>query len=585
VRDCSERTLRNAYFGRLTVTLRAPSPPLFPIAMRRLLASLSVLGCLACGTDSGSSTNGGTVIIGALADADALLIPLVDGIQGRTVSELLFDRLAEMGPSLNTVGDVDFQPRLAKSWRWSGDSLSIVFSLHPDARWHDGRPVVARDVVFGFDVIRDSANASPLSAATTIVTSVSALDSLTVEMRFASRAPEQFVAATQIIPLPAHIYGAIASGALRTSEAARAPVGSGRFKFVRWEPGVRLELAAVDGHYRGRPKLDRVLFSITPELPTAMARLKAAETDVFDPVPPNEVADLATQPHLNVFNSPSFDYSFVAFNFRDPKAPARPHPLFAERALRRALTLAVDRTTIVKAIFDTLALSALGPVVRAQATADTTIVQIPFDRAAAEALLDSLGWTTRAADGTRMRNGRRLAFSVPFPSTSRTRERAATLIQEQLRSVGVSMTLVPMDFPTFIKTQTTGNFDAIVGGTRTTPSPTGLRGSWASAAIPGGGVQNAWHYESAAFDSAVQSGLSALDPVQSKAHLRRAYQQVVDDAAAIWLYEVRNVSAVHKRFVLPAWRPDAWWLTLGEWSVDPAQRLPRDAAPASPPAP
>jgi len=550
--------------------------------MRRLLASLSILGCLACGTDSGSSRNGGTVIIGALADADALLIPLVDGVQGRTVSELLFDRLAEMGPSLNTVGDVDFQPRLARSWRWSSDSLAIVFSLHPDARWHDGRPVVARDVVLGFDVIRDSANASSLNASTAIVTAVSAVDSLSVEMRFASRAPDQFFAATQITPLPAHVYGAIASGSLRTSEAARAPVGSGRFKFVRWEPGARIELAAVDGHYRGRPKLDRVLFSITPELPTGIARLKAAETDVFDPVPPNEVADLAAQPHLNVFNSPSFDYAFVAFNFRDPKAPARPHPLFGERALRRALTLAVDRTTIVKAIFDTLALRALGPMVRAQATADTTIAQIPFDRAAADALLDSLGWTTRAADGTRMRNGRRLAFTVPFPSTSRPRERAATLIQEQLRSVGVSMTLTPMDFPTFLKTQTSGDFDAIVGGTRTTPSPTGLRGSWASAAIPGGGVQNPWHYESAVFDDAVQSGLAALDPVQGKAHLRRAYQQIVDDAAAIWLYEVRNVSAVHKRFVLPAWRPDAWWLTLGEWSVDPAQRLPRDAAPAAP---
>lgn len=550
--------------------------------MRRLLATLSVLSLLACGTDAASSREGGTVVIGTLADADALLVPLVDGVQGRTVSDLLFDRLAEIGPSLNTVGDADFQPRLARSWRWSADSLAIVFSLHPDARWHDGRPVVARDVELGFAVIRDSANASSLNASTAVVTAVTAVDSLSVEMRFASRTPEQFYAATQIVPLPAHVYGSIASGALRTSEAARAPVGSGRFKFVRWEPGARIELAAVDGHYRGRPKLDRVLFSITPELPTAMARLKAAETDVFDPVPPNEAADLAAQAHLNVFNTPSFDYAFVAFNFRDPKAPARAHPLFGDRALRRALTLAVDRATIVRAVFDTLALRAVGPMVRAQATADTSIVQIPFDRAAAEALLDSLGWTARAADGTRMRNGRRLAFSVPFPSTSRTRERSATLIQEQLRGIGVSMTLIPMDFPTFLKTQTSGNFDAIVGGTRTIPSPSGLRGSWASAAIPGGGVQNAWHYESAAFDSAVHAGLTALDPVQSKAHLRRAYQQIVDDAAAIWLYETRNVSAVHKRFVLPAWRPDAWWLTLGDWSVDPAQRLPRDAAPAAP---
>jgi len=122
----------------------------------------------------------------------------------------------------------------------------------------------------------------------------------------------------------------------------------------------------------------------------------------------------------------------------------------------------------------------------------------------------------------------------------------------------------------------------VLGATRTTPSPSGLRGSWASAAIAGGGTQNPWHYASAEFDAAVEAGLGAMDPVESRAHLRRAYQRIIDDAAALWLFEIRNVSAVHRRIVLPAWRPDAWWLTLGEWSIDPAQRLPRDAAPATP---
>ena len=101
-------------------------------------------------------------------------------------------------------------------------------------------------------------------------------------------------------------------------------------------------------------------------------------------------------------------------------------------------------------------------------------------------------------------------------------------------------------------------------------------------AVPGGGTQNYWKYRSALVDEAVERALRAMDPVQSRAHFRRAYQQIVDDAAAIWLYELRNVSVVHRRYVLPAWRPDAWWVTLGEWSVDPAQRLPRDAAPAAP---
>ena len=558
------------------------SPPSLPNAMRRLLSCFALCVVASCGGDPSAALNGGTVVIGTPADADALLMPLVDGIQGRMVSELLFDRLAEIGPELNTVGDAGFEPRLARSWRWSSDSLAITFALDPSAKWHDGRQVHAVDVVFGLEAIRDSGNVSPLTAATSDVVSVLALDSLSVEIRFSRRSPEQFYAATRIMPLPEHVYGAIPSGALRTSAAARAPVGTGRFRLVRWESGVRLELAAVEEHYRGRPRLDRVLFSVAPEVATGIARLKAGDTDVWDPIPSVEIADVATQPQLRVVNSPGFDYTFMAFNFRDPKNAARPHPLFADAGVRRAITLAVDRTLIVKAIFDSLALQGLGPFVRAQATADTTLRQIPFDRAAADALLDSLGWKERGADGVRRRGGRALAFSVIVPSTSRAREKAAVLMQEQLRAAGVAMSIEKMEFPVFLSAQTAGKFDAVLGSTRTTPSPSGVRGSWASSAIPGGGTQNPWHYQSAAFDAAVEAGLGSLDPVVSKAELRRAYQLIIDDAAAIWLYEAFSASAVHRRFVLPAWRPDAWWLTLGEWSVDPAQRLPRDAAPATP---
>lgn len=550
--------------------------------MRRPLACLALAITVACGGESATARRGGTVIVGTPADADALLMPLVNGQQGRIVAELLFDRLAEMGPALNTIGDAGFVPRLAERWSWSADSLTVTFTLRPDARWHDGAPVHAADVVAGFTAIRDPANASPLFAATSAIAAVTVIDSLQVAFRFGARAPEQFLAATLVMPLPAHQVGAIASGALRTSEAARMPVGSGRFRLVRWEPGARIELAAVDAHYRGRPQLDRVLFSVSPDPAAAMARLKAGEIDVWDPLPPGEVASISTLPELRVVHAPGFDYGFLAFNAKARGTTSRPHPLFADAALRRALTLAVDRVAVVRAVFDTLARPGLGPFVRAQATADTTVAPLPFDRGAAEALLDSLGWQERGPDGVRRKGGRALAFTVITPSTSRVRERMAVLIQEQLRGIGIAMTIDAVDFPRFVAAQTGGDFEAIMGGLRTSPSPSGLRGSWASAAVPGGGGGNAWHYASATFDSAVVAGLGAMDLQTSRAHLRRAYARIIEDAPALWLFESRNATAVHARLVVPAWRPDAWWLTLGDWSVDPAKRLPRDVAPAAP---
>lgn len=554
--------------------------------MRRPLAPIVFLFLLAaCGDIATDGPAGGTVIIGASADADALLPPLAGSVQGRAVSELLFDRLAEMGPALNVTGDRGFAPRLARSWRWSLDSLTITFALDADARWHDGHPVRAADVAFGFHVIRDSANGSSLVADIGNIDSVTTPDSLSAIVHFARRAAEQFYAATLITPLPTHVLGDLPPGALRTSEAARAPVGSGRFRFVEWQPKSRLELAAVEDHYRGRPRLDRVVFSVTPEPATGLARVWAGESDVWEPLTPIDVTEAAKYEQVRVFSGPGFDYGFLAFNFRDRRNPSRPHPLFAEREMRRAITMAVDRDALRQAIFGALAMRSYGPFTRPQNTSDTTITQIPFDRAAAAKTLDSLGWRAVGTDGIRRRGAQRLSFAINIPTSSAVRNRAAVLLQEQLRQVGIGATIEAMEFGTFFTRMQSGDFDATISGWRTSPSPGGIRGAWGSAAISRGARQNAGMYENPVFDAAVEQGLGALDVATRRAHMRRAYQTIVDDAAAIWLYEVRNAAAVHRRFNVPLWRSEAWWLTLADWSVDPEQRLPRDTRPTSGTAP
>lgn len=551
--------------------------------MRRLslVVPCLVLLAAACGTDRSRGELGGTVIVGTAADVDGLLPQFTATVQGRLVSELLYERLAQMGPEWNVIGDGGFEPRLATGWQWSADSLVITFALDPDARWHDGRPVIAQDVVSGFRVTTDRANASNLASNLVDIDSVHVVDSLHAAVHFKRRNLEQFYAATHIFPLPSHIVDTV-TGPFRQSEfATRSPVGNGRFRIVSWEPKARMELAAVEGHFRGRPNLDRVLFTITPEVATGLARLWAGETDVWEPLTPNDVTEAARLDHLRVITGTGFDYGFLAFNFRDPQDTSRAHPLFGDREMRRVLTMALDRAGLVQALFDSLALPALGPFVRATSTADTTLVQIPFDRAAAMAKLDSMGWRP-GPDGIRRRGSRRLSFSVVIPTSSAVRNRAAVLMQEQLRQAGVEMRIEAVEFGAMRDIVLGGRWDTFINGYKVPPSPVGARGSWGSAAIARGSRNNVGRYGNPAVDAAIEAGLGALDPVTQKAEMRRAYQMMIDDAPAVWLYEVRSAAAVHKRFVIPQWRTDAWWLTLGDWSVDPAQRLPRDSRPASP---
>lgn len=539
------------------------------------------LTCLtaACGDagDAGDAGGaGGTLIVSAGADAETLFPPLAVGNQGRAVTELLYDKLADIGPALNTIGDDGFVPRLARAWDWSADSLTVTFHLDPRARWHDGRAVTARDVQYAFGVWTDSAVGAPQRASFATVDSIAAPDSLTARVHFRVRTPEQFYALVYtLIPLPAHVLAAIPDTALHDAPAARAPVGSGPFTFVSWTPRARIELAANAAYYRGRPRLDGVVFSVAAQGATVAAKLLSGEADFLEQLSPPDFAQLAAHPDVKAQPYGGFDYGFMQFNMRDPRNGARAHPLFGDLALRRALTMAVDRATIVRSAFDSLARPAIGPFSRTQWTSDTTLSGIGFDAVRAAQLLDSLGWRDSNGDGVRDRGGRPLGFALLVPASSRTRQASAILLQAQFKSIGVAVQLEQVDFNAFLDKARRGAFDALMGGVRTTPSPRGVRDVWGSPG-EGRGAQNWGRWSNAVFDAHVDSALAATSMAAVRAQFRVAYQAAIDDAPAIWLYEPRMFAGLNRRLNVGDLRPDAWWSGVAGWSIDPAQRLPRD---------
>jgi peptide/nickel transport system substrate-binding protein len=239
--------------------------------------------------------------------------------------------------------------------------------------------------------------------------------------------------------------------------------------------------------------------------------------------------------------------------------------------VRRALSMAIDRPRLAQNVFDALGLVGLGPAPRALIPDTTAFQQLPFDTAAAKALLDSAGWRDHDNDGVRDKDGRPLAFEVLVPNASQTRQRYAVLLQEQYRAIGVKATPLILEVNALIARIDRHAFDAYMGSWQTSPGLVGLRQTWASS---GGG--NAGRYASPAFDAALDSALTTFDASAARRHWARAFQQIVDDAPAVWLYEQRMPVALHTRFIVPALRADGWYADLAEWRIDPTKRLPRD---------
>jgi peptide/nickel transport system substrate-binding protein len=550
--------------------------------MRKAAAVFLTLSITACSERSGKATAkeaGGTLVISTTSDPGTLLPPLILTTQGKQISEQIYDYLADVGPEMNTRGEKGFRPQLTDGWRWSSDSLSLAFHLNPRARWHDGKPVSAHDVTFTFALNKNPALGGMFLSELANIDSVTASDSLTAVFWFRERLPTQFLdAAAQLLILPAHQLEGIEVARLR--ESPPPALGTGRFRLRRWVKGSSVEIVADSSNYRGRARLDRVIWSISPDFTTAVTRLFSGDADLFDALTAENLPELARHPTLRAIILPGTDYAFLQFNLRDPAKSVLPHPLFGDRALRRAIAMSIDRDALVRSVLDTLGLVAIGPTVRAFPTTDIRVSQIAFDSARARAILDSLGWSTRDARGIRTKNGRELLINLLVPTSSKNRKRLAVLLQEQLRSMGIRVNIEQMDNSAFMARQQARSFDAVLASWHLGASPDGTRLAWSSAGSGKEGL-NYGSYKNPAFDAQLDSALLS-GPEHAMERFTLAYGTINQDAPAVWLYEPRTAIGVHRRIQTGWMRPDAWWADLGDWHIPPSQRLPRDGLSSEP---
>jgi peptide/nickel transport system substrate-binding protein len=515
----------------------------------RLLAIVIVLltGVVACARETdvknSPAATGGTLVIATSGDADNLFPPLTMTSQGRQVVDQLFDYLADIGPALNTIGDGGFTPRLAESWSWAPDSSWIAFHLNPRARWHDGQPVRASDVRFTFRLLTDTTLGSPIAATLGGIDSVSVRDSVTAVVWYSGRTPEQFFDFVyNVAVLPEHLLASIPVKSLASSRFARDPVGSGRFRFARWDGGSRIEIVSDSNNYRGRARLDRVVWLVSPDMSATTTRVLAGQADFLEVASGPAVDQLSRSPRLRLLRSPSLDYGYLAFNVR--RAP------FNNRDVRRALSMAVSRTAMVRNVFDTLAQTGLGPVTRAL-PASRGVTPLTHDSVAAARIF--------AAHGP-------ISFKLLVPTSSAVRMKYATLLQAQYRRFGVTVTIEPMEVNAFVQRLTKSDFDAVLNAWHTDPSPAAVLQAWGASDLPPQGANFAG-YSSRTFDTLVDSGSHAFDPARGREYYARAYQVIDGDAPAVWLYEAQTVSAVNRRVHVTATRPDAWWSGLADWTV------------------
>lgn len=326
------------------------------------------------------------------------------------------------------------RPELAATWEMP-DSTTLVFHLRTDFRFPDGAPVTAADVQATYEAVRDPALASPRRATLAMVSSIEAPDRETVVMRLREPfAPALDATGLGILP------------ARRAREPGEVAVGAGPFQLVRAERGDRLVLAPNPGYPGGPPRLNPVVVRIVPDEVVRVLELHRGGIQFIPDPPEPEMLDwLGANPSLVVRRGPGTSFAYLAINFRDTR--------LADRRVRRAIALALDRESLVRFVLGGAARVASG-LLAPEHWAHATVSVPRYDPGRARRLLDRAGYADPDGPGPLSR------FRLLYKTSAQPgRRRLAEAIQAQLAAVGIELDIRTYEWGTLYADVRRGNFE------------------------------------------------------------------------------------------------------------------------------
>jgi peptide/nickel transport system substrate-binding protein len=421
--------------------------------------------------------HGGRFVLAQSAGPRTFNMMMANETSSTDVTRNMFIGLA----GFNNITQAD-EPLLAKSWEVADDGLTWTFHLRRGARFSDGTPITAADVLFSFQLAYDDVlhpSIQDLLIMNGKRWDVSAPDDYTVVIKTPEPNAMTVSLASAVYIMPKHILeDAYKAGNFASAYSVNTPpdqvVVSGPFRLVSYTANERVVLGrnpywfGIDARQQRLPYLDELVFTVVPDQDAADLQFRAGQLDGLDNVKPENYSwyeENQAKGNFTLYDlGPSLSTNFFWFNLGKVRAPApgkrvgeahvgaAKYAIFNNRDFRRAVSLAVDRDAMIRSIF-------FGDAVKnwSQQTAGTRvwysadIFHDDFNPDEARRLLAGLGWTDRNGDGyLEDQSGNTIGFTLKTNSDNRIRVAMANFIRDDLAKVGIRVTLAPIDFNTLV---------------------------------------------------------------------------------------------------------------------------------------
>jgi peptide/nickel transport system substrate-binding protein len=490
-------------------------------------------------TAPGEPVRGGTLVVGSIADLEGVNEVIIPSSRVfLNVGYQMFLRLLEEQPDFDEHPPT-FAPSLAESWEWSDDHLDLTFHLRDDVVWSDGVPFTAEDVRFTWEAQTDPDVAWNDAFIKDAIEDVEIVDPHTVVFHFSQVSPNQLLDANEGVILPAHAWGELPFSEWRTKADffTENMVVSGPFKLERWVPQQEVVLVRNERyHEEGLPYLDRVVFRMIPERSNQVAQLLAGNLHVVVQLPTTDLPRVERSNEARIEPYWHRLYSHVVWNLENP--------LFADREVRQALTLAIDRQEIVDTLWGQYGRVADSFIVQNVWAHDDSLTPWPYDPARARRMLTEAGWTDSDGDGVIDKDGLPFRFEMLTNQGNDERLNAVVMMKEQLSQVGIEVEVRSMEFNAMFDRLYDHDFEAAISawGMPTTLNP---RFAFHSASM--NGSENFSSYVNPELDALIERFEGMADLEEAEPLLHEMQQIVHRDQPMTFLWESQRILASSER--------------------------------------
>ena len=392
---------------------------------------------------------GGTLIFGRGGDSVGLDPAHEEDGESFKVCENIYDRLVQYKDE-----STEIEPALAESWESSEDGLTWRFNLRKGVKFHDGTPFNAEAVLFSLNRQHDSNHPFhnvggsytywSYTGLAEIVEKIIAPDAYTVQITL-KRPYAPFIYTIAMTP-----FSIVSPTALQKWKAdfRSHPVGTGPFKFVRWDREDKVVLEANKDYWEGRPPLDRIILRSIPDNSVRLIELQNGSIHAMEFPNPDDLPQIRADDQLRIIEQPGMNVGYLAMNL--DKKP------FDNLKVRLAVNHAINKHQIITQLYQGMGIPAKNPIPPTMWSYDDSIEEYTYDPAKAKALLTEAGYP----DGFETTLW---ALPVPRPYIPDGSALAAA-IQSDLRRVGIKAKIVTFDWGTYLEKTKNGEHDTAMLG-------------------------------------------------------------------------------------------------------------------------